>query len=64
VWRDVEFIQDGLDEKHYEEMGQDIGLGGSFVGGWRPVEADQAFQAFEGEFDAPTQAIEIGYIFV
>src|SRR6202000_261194 len=41
-----------------------IGLGGLFVGCWRPVEADQAFQALEGKLDAPAQAIEIGYILV
>ena len=39
-------------------MGQQIGLGGAFVGAWRSFQADQAFQALEGEFDPPSQAIK------
>ena len=39
-------------------MSQDIGFGGTLVDAWRPLQADQAFQPLEGEFDAPAQAME------
>ena len=39
-------------------MGQQIGSGGAFVGAWRSLQTDQAFQALEPQFDPPSQAIK------
>jgi hypothetical protein len=39
-------------------MCQDIGSGGAFVAARWPLQADQAFEALDAEFDAPAQAIE------
>jgi len=56
--RVLEFVDERLEQKDDQEMGQEIRLGGAFVGAWRAFQADQAFQALEGEFDPPSQAIE------
>src|SRR5262245_55347234 len=40
-------------------MNQDVRSGGTFVETWRPFEADQALEAFEAEFDAPSQTVEV-----
>lgn len=39
-------------------MRQQIGLGRTFVDSGRPLQANQAFEAFEGEFDAPLETIK------
>src|SRR5262245_66380397 len=39
-------------------MRKQIRLGGAFVGPRRSFQADQAFEAFEAEFDAPSEPIE------
>src|SRR6267142_4300335 len=39
-------------------MSQHVRSGGALVGSGRSFQADQAFQAFEGEFNPPSQAIE------
>jgi hypothetical protein len=39
-------------------MSQNIGPGGLFVRTRRTLQSDQAFEALEGEFDAPAQAIQ------
>src|SRR5258708_27910637 len=44
-------------------MNQNVGSGGTFVETWRPFEADQALQAFEAQFDAPSQTVEVEDIF-
>ena len=47
-----------LEQKNDQEMGQGVGSGGALVEAWRTLQADQALQALEAEFDAPSQAIE------
>src|SRR5580658_538378 len=39
-------------------MGQDVRSGGAFVSTGRSLQADQALQALEAEFDPPSQAIQ------
>src|SRR5258705_12115502 len=39
-------------------MSQHVRSGGALVGSGRSFQADQAFQAFKGEFNPPSQAIE------
>ena len=48
----------GSSNKNDQEMSQHIRLGGAFVYSRRRLQADQAFEALEGEFDAPAQAIK------
>src|SRR6267154_2728546 len=44
-------------------MNQDVRSGGTFVETRWPFEADQALQAFEAEFDAPSQTVEVEDLF-
>src|SRR5947209_14059476 len=44
-------------------MNQDVRSGGTFVETWWSLEADQALQSFEAEFDAPSQTVEVEDIF-
>src|SRR5229473_3537825 len=39
-------------------MSQNMRSGGAFVGSWWSLQADQALQPLEAEFNAPSQAIE------
>ena len=59
----LEFVHEGLEQKNGEKMNQDVRSGGTLIEPWRPLETDQALQAFEAEFDAPSQTIEIENIF-
>ena len=61
--RVLEFVDERLEQKDDQEMSQHMWSGGAFVETWRPFEADQALQAFEAEFDAPSQTVEVENIF-
>src|SRR5205085_5109152 len=56
--RVLELVDERLKQKDHQKVGQHIRSGGAFVDSWRSLQADQAFQPFEAEFDAPSQAIE------
>src|SRR5215470_12644581 len=61
--RVLKSVYERLEQENDEKMNQDVRSGGTFVETWRPFEADQALQTFEAEFDAPSQTIEVEYIF-
>ena len=61
--RVLESVHERLEQKNDEQMNQNVRSGGTFVETWRPFEADQALQAFEAQFDAPSQTIEVEDIF-
>src|SRR5260370_11191712 len=61
--RVLESVYERLEQKNDEKMNQDVRSGGTFVETWRSFEADQALQAFEAEFDAPSQTVEVEDIF-
>ena len=56
--RVLEFVDERLEQQNDQEMSQHVRSGGALVGSGRSFQADQAFQAFEGEFNPPSQAIE------
>ena len=56
--RVLELVDDGFEQQDDEKMSEDVGSGGAFIVTRRSLQADQAFEAFEREFDAPAQAIE------
>src|SRR6185437_5332318 len=61
--RALESVHQRLAQKNDEKMNQDVRSGGTFVETWRPFKADKALQAFEPEFDAPSQTVEVEDIF-
>src|SRR5215475_6676295 len=61
--RVLESVHERLEQENDEKMNQDVRSGGTFIKTRRPFEADQALQAFEAEFDAPSQAVEVQHIF-
>src|SRR6202790_5169068 len=61
--KSLESLHERLEQKNDEQMNQDVRSGGTFVETWRPFEADQALQAFEAQFDAPSQTVEVEDIF-
>ena len=58
VWRVLELVYQRLEQQDHEEMRKQIRLGGAFVDPRRPFEADQAFEPFEREFNAPSETIK------
>ena len=56
--RVLESVDERLEQKDDQEMGQDVRSGGAFVSAWRSLEADQALQALEAELDPPSEAIK------
>lgn len=56
--RVLELVHERFEQEDHQEMRKQIRLGGAFVGPWRSFQADQAFEAFEAEFDAPSEPIE------
>lgn len=56
--RVLEFVHERLEQQDHQEMRQQIRLGGAFVGAGWSFEADQAFEAFEGEFYAPSETVK------
>src|SRR6476620_3720270 len=56
--RVLEFVDERLEQKDHQKVGQHIRSGGAFVDPWWPLQADQALQPLEAEFDAPSQTIE------
>src|SRR5207245_9861474 len=61
--RVLESVHERLEQKNDEKMNQNVRSGGTLIEPWRPLEADQALQAFEAKFDAPSQTVEIENIF-
>jgi hypothetical protein len=59
VGRVLELIDDGFEQQNGQEVSQNIGSGGLGMGPRWPAQSDDAFEAFEGKLDAPTQAIKI-----
>jgi hypothetical protein len=53
-----ERVDQRLKQQEHQQVRQHIDSGGARVGARRPLQADQAFQPFEGEFDAPAQTVE------
>ena len=58
VGRVLELVYQRLEQQDHEEMRKQIRLGGAFVDPRRPFEADQAFEPFECEFNAPSETIK------
>src|SRR5215470_14283299 len=56
--RVLKLVDQRLEQKDHQEVGQQVGSGRAFIEAWRPFQAEQAFQALEGELDAPAQAIK------
>src|SRR4051812_25691876 len=51
-----------VDQQSQQEMGVDPGLDQALVRGPQTVEPEDRFQAFEGEFDLPAQAVQGGQL--
>lgn len=58
VGRVLELVYKRFEQQDHEEMRKQIRLGGAFVDPRRPLEADQAFEPFECEFNAPSEMIK------
>ena len=56
--RVLEFVDERLEQENDQQMSEDVRSGGPFVRSRRSLQANQALQSLEAEFDAPTQAIE------
>ena len=56
--RVLELVYQRLEQQDHEEMRKQIRLGGAFVDPRRSFEADQAFEPFEREFNAPSETIK------
>ena len=56
--RVLEFVDKRLEQENDQQVSEDVRSGGPFVRSRRTLQADQAFQSLEAEFDAPAQAIE------
>ena len=57
--RVLKSVHERLEQKNGEKMNQDVRSGGTFVETRRSLEADQALETFEAEFDAPSQTVEV-----
>src|SRR5262245_35647382 len=56
--RVLELVDERLEQKDHQEVGQHIRSGGAFVDSWWSLQADQALEPLEAELDAPSQTIE------
>ena len=56
--RVLEFVDERLEQKNSQKMSQNVRSGGAFVDSGWPLQADQALQAFEPQFNPPSQTIE------
>src|SRR5574338_1650275 len=59
VWRVLERSDLRFEQQDGEQMRQQVWLGGALIGSGRRLQSDQAFEALEGEFDAPAQSVEV-----
>ena len=56
--RVLEFVDQRLEQQNDQQMSEDMGSGGPLVGSWRPLQADQALQPLEAEFNPPSQPVQ------
>jgi hypothetical protein len=52
------FVDQRLEQKNNQQMGEDMRPGGTLVGCRRALQTDQALQPLEAQFDAPSQTIK------
>ena len=52
--RVLEFVHERLEQQNSQKMSQNMRSGGTFVDSWWSLQADQALEPLEGEFNPPS----------